>query len=64
MIQVRERHDGELAVLGELAQQQRQRDRVGAAGEPDEHTGPRRTQRVPADRAANLLMETCQVPIL
>ena len=38
VIQVRGARDRQRAVLLELAQDQQQRDRVGAAGEADEHT--------------------------
>ena len=44
MIDVREGDDAEPAVLGEFAQEERQRDRIRPAREPDEHTAPRRTQ--------------------
>ena len=58
MIDVRERDDAEAAMLGELAQEEGQRDGIRAAREPDEDTAPRRTQRVSADRAADLLQQT------
>ena len=51
-----------LAMLGQLEEQQRQRDRVGPAGQPDEHAAARRAQAVAADGAADLLVKCCQIP--
>ena len=52
--------DGEIAMRRQLAQNERQRDRVGASGESDEHTRTGRTQIVPADGAADLLKDAGQ----
>ena len=60
MIEVRQRDDAELAVLREIEKEVRQGDRVGPPGDSDEHTRARRTQCVPADGAADLLLKGCQ----
>jgi len=44
-------------VFRKVSQQQRERDRIGAAGQADEHPRTRRNQLVPAKGAANSLME-------
>jgi hypothetical protein len=61
VIDVRESHNVETTVLGELAQQKGQRDRIRAARKANEHTASWRTQRVSADGATNLLQEGCQL---
>ena len=57
MVQVRERDHGEAVRAAEVAKEQRERDRIGAAGQGDEQTGSGRTQGVPLDGATDELVE-------
>ena len=63
MIQVRKAGDLKLASLCEVAQEERERDRVGPAGQADKHTAARRAEPVLANRATDLLMKSArQIP--
>ena len=53
MVQVRGAGDVKALGLGELAQHEQQRDRIGAAGQSDNHAAPRRKQSIAANRAAD-----------
>jgi hypothetical protein len=55
MIDVRNAGNGELERVSQTAKQKRQRDRVGATREADEHTSARRAEGVPSNGAADVL---------
>ena len=53
MIQMDDAGDPQLAALRELAQEESQGNRIGAAGQRDEHAGIRTHQIVRPDRGAD-----------
>jgi hypothetical protein len=58
MIQVRETNDVESAVLGQLTEDQRERDRIRTAGQADQYAASGRTETVTLNGATNLLMKS------
>ena len=53
VVQVRERGEAEPAAILKIAQRQRERDGIGAAGDRDDDTSPLRDHAVPVDGAEN-----------
>src|SRR5687767_5354223 len=63
VIQMRQADDREPAMFGEIDQEACQRDGIGPAGQTDEDPATGWQETVPADRAADLLVDTCQSQI-
>ena len=57
MIEMREPGEHDLAARGEVAQQERERDRVGSAGHRRDHTRARRPERMPGGVATHAIDE-------
>ena len=64
VIHVGEADYAETGMFGEFTKEQGQGDRVRPAGDTNQHTTARRTQRVPTDGAADFLVEPIQCSML